>query len=158
MNIVIRAAQDSDRPSLVAMNAALQEVERALRPSRLLGAAMSAAYWQRTEALVAEAGARAWVAEADGTLLGFLVGMPEEDPLEAEAPEYRIRDAYVVPEARGRGVLRALMAEAEAEARRQGIRRLVVTALTANEGALAAYARLGFGPGFTVVQRWLPDR
>jgi GNAT superfamily N-acetyltransferase len=153
--MIIRDTRPADRAALIEMNAALQEVERALRPSRLPGADMCEAYWQRTETLVAEAGARVWVAEEDGVLLGFLVGMPDSDELEQAAPEYRIRDAFVLPAARRRGVLRTLMTAAEAEARRLGFRRLVVTALTANEAALSSYERCGYGPAFTTLERVL---
>lgn len=141
-----------DRAAVVAMNAALQEHERARRPSRRPGAAMAEAHTADTERVLDEAGEAAaalLVAEApDGRLLGFAVVVEERDGLEAEPREARLRDLYVAPEARRAGVTRALVDAARAFARARSVRRMVVTALLANAEAVAAYRALGFRETF----------
>jgi len=54
--------------------------------------------------------------------------------------------AYVRPEARRQGTLHALVREALAEGRARGATRVTLDVLTANEGAVAAWRKLGFEP------------
>jgi ribosomal protein S18 acetylase RimI-like enzyme len=54
--------------------------------------------------------------------------------------------AHVRPRARRRGVLKALMAEAAAEGKARGSTRVTLNVLVANQGAVAAWRRLGFEP------------
>ena len=55
-----------------------------------------------------------------------------------------VSKVFVVPEARGRGVARLVMAELEAIARRQGFDRLVLDTNRGNLAAVALYENLGF--------------
>ncbi|HKQ60276.1 MAG TPA: GNAT family N-acetyltransferase [Candidatus Polarisedimenticolaceae bacterium] len=61
------------------------------------------------------------------------------DPATAE-----IKRMYVVPEMRGRGVSKAILAGLEAEARRLGVRRLVLETGLRQQEAMALYRRHGF--------------
>lgn len=79
----------------------------------------------------------AWVAEQDGQVAGILVLLPEADHL-------LLDNVAVAPEAHGKGVGRALVAFAEAEARRRGhaeIRLYTHEKMTEN---IAMYPRLGY--------------
>jgi len=73
-----------------------------------------------------------FVAEEDGSILGY--GQFDANTGEVEA-------TYVLPEAHGRGVGRALLAESEARARRAGFKSIF---LSASLNAVPFYERLGF--------------
>lgn len=78
-----------------------------------------------------------WVAEQDGKVAGVVVLLPEDDHL-------LLDNVAVAPEAHGKGVGRALVAFAEAEARRRGhaeIRLYTHEKMTEN---IAMYPRLGY--------------
>ena len=65
--------------------------------------------------------------------------------LEALGPRVgELKRMYVAPEARGRGVGRALLARLEGEARARGLARLVLETGTRQHEALALYRRAGF--------------
>ena len=87
-----------------------------------------------TEEAVAEGRTRVAVA-ADGTILGFATGrLIESDVLELE-------DLFVDPDWMRRGVGRRLVADVVAQARREAVARIEVTA---NPHADAFYRSVGF--------------
>ncbi|WP_278236245.1 GNAT family N-acetyltransferase [Isoptericola sp. AK164] len=57
-----------------------------------------------------------------------------------------LKRVFVLPEHRGRGLARTLMAELEGAARRTGFRRLVLETGTAQPEAIALYTALGYDP------------
>jgi ribosomal protein S18 acetylase RimI-like enzyme len=79
------------------------------------------------------------VAEADRRLVGVLAA-----DLEAWHRRVRVEHIYVAPDARGRGVGRALVASALGFARRSGARCLWLETQNTNYGAVHFYRRLGF--------------
>ena len=103
------------------------------------------------------------IAEADGVALGGLSAFPLADlghwmPSITPTPCIYIDSAFVEPQARGRGVLRALVAALAELARQHEAHGLFVTYLPANRGALRAWQGLGFQPLVTVHQRRLDPR
>ncbi len=104
----------------------------------------------------------AWVAEADGTALGGMIGYPLPDPpappdpetpevfvpveaLVAEVPGWwLINMIAVLPEARGTGLGAALIAEAEAQARKAGAPGVALIVAASSDGAVRFYEREGF--------------
>lgn len=74
--------------------------------------------------------------EGEG-ILGFVVYWVVHD-------ELHVLDVVTAPEARRRGVARALMAEAMAEAGRRGARRALLEVRRSNAPAIALYRALGF--------------
>ena len=62
-----------------------------------------------------------------------------------------VDDIVVAQTHRGRGVGQALLAEAERLTRERGLKRLRLSVLVGNDGALKAYERFGFGP---IPARW----
>lgn len=80
-----------------------------------------------------------WVAE---DTVGTLVGTFGLEPAGAEAAE--LRRMYVAPEARRRGVARAMLAEAERIAATWGVKRLVLSTAEIQEAALALYRGAGY--------------
>lgn len=85
---------------------------------------------------------RALVAEADGELLGYALLVPAYETAWA-ASGYYLSDLHVTESARRRGVGRALVAAAAAEARRQGKSYLWWATRAWNDEAQAFYRRLG---------------
>lgn len=89
-------------------------------------------------------GAEVLVAEgADGSPLGFIHLHGARDFFTGEEHGH-VSDIVVKAEAEGRGVGRALMAEAEAWARKRGYRLLSLHVFEANARARALYAHLGY--------------
>ena len=95
------------------------------------------------------------VAEKDGELIGFLWGMLRAAP---DTPFHMPRrwllvDMLGVSEAyRGQGVGRALMEQAEAWAKAQGVSEVELSVWEFNQGAQAMYEKLGYTT--TVRRMW----
>jgi putative acetyltransferase len=76
---------------------------------------------------------------------GALRRLRETDMVRELGPRVgELKRMYVAPEARGRGIGRALLAQLEAEARTLGLARLVLETGTRQAEALALYRRAGF--------------
>lgn len=91
------------------------------------------------------------VAESDGRVVGYVrLGRPT--PLDCNAHVQQIQGLAVADEARGRGVGRALIRAAVAEARRRGARRITLRVLGHNTPARKLYESEGF-----VVEGVLPE-
>ena len=148
-----------DRAALVALNAELQEHERALRPSRRPGPEMSEAYIAELERQVAAKGddAALFVAEdRDGRVLGFVSCFVDVSVLEQDAREMRIEDVVVAAPARRQGIGRALIEAAFAFAGQRDVRRVEITVISENHDAAAMYLAMGFTPARTTLERRLP--
>jgi GNAT superfamily N-acetyltransferase len=84
------------------------------------------------------------VATAGDALVGFIHLCEEEDYYGGRCGH--VGDVVVAPEARGKGVGRALMAAGERWARERGYRLLTLNVFLDNERARALYEELGFRP------------
>jgi GNAT superfamily N-acetyltransferase len=82
------------------------------------------------------------VGEVDGKAAGYALYHPGYDS-DVAAPSLIVVDLYVEPDARGRGLGRALMAGLAEEALRIGARSMTGAVLDANAKALAFYRSLG---------------
>ena len=156
----VRPWRPQDREALLALNAELQEHERARRPSRRLGAEMTEGYTCSLEAELARKGedATVLVAESgDGDVLGFASRFVVEDESERDPRQLRIEDVVVAEGARRQGIGCALVSAAFRFASERGVPRVVLSVLTSNEEAPATYAALGFQPVLLTLERWLPD-
>lgn len=87
--------------------------------------------------------ADALVAELDGTAVGYAT-LHNAVPLESHAHVLEINGVAVDPSASGRGVGRALVEAAVAEARARGARKVSLRVLGPNAVARRLYARCGF--------------
>lgn len=102
----------------------------------------------------------------DGVIVAALAGAPGSVALVAEGPEglegvvcvttqtdyfthepvAHVEVLAVAPDARGRGVARALMNAAESWARESGLGRITLNVWVQNERARGLYEHLGYGP------------
>jgi GNAT superfamily N-acetyltransferase len=126
----IRAATDADAPAMATLLAHLgYPADAAELPERL----------RRLRAQ----GDDAFVAEVDGAAVG-LATVHARAVLHVARPVAQLTALVVPPEMRGRGVGRALVAEAERWGRARGADRLVVTTALHRADAPLFYERLGF--------------
>lgn len=94
------------------------------------------------ETMIAQGPARVFVAEADGTVLGFATyAQFRAGAGYARTMEHSI---YLDPAARGRGLGRALMAAVEADAAGRGVHSLFAGVSSANPAGRAFHAAMGF--------------
>ena len=153
---VVRPWRPADRLAVLALNAELQDHERALRPSRLPGAEMTEAYVAGLESRLvggSDAGALYVAEDGEGSVIGLVACFVDKDALEVEPAEVVMEDLVVAAGLRRRGVGRALVEVALGFARERRVRRVVVSALVVNEDALATYRALGFRPLYTRLER-----
>ena len=123
---------------------------RALRELRLAALADAPdAFWTRYEEAIERSDEewREWtalpchVAVEDGRLVGMVAGMADRD----DDTRADVIAMFVAPEARRRGVGRALVEAQVRWAEAEGYRRVGLMVNAANAGAIGLYESLGFG-------------
>jgi ribosomal protein S18 acetylase RimI-like enzyme len=128
----------------------LQDYERALHPSRQSAAEVAEAYLQRLLQRVAERSGAIFVAEDGGAVIGFIACYVKDTESLIETPAYSrygyVSDLDIAAEWRGRGLAQRLLAAAERHLAQHGVTRLRIGVLAANVAAQRAYARYGFAP------------
>lgn len=145
--ITIRPAAPGDAAALLALVRALAAYERA--PHAVVA---TEADFER--ALVASPREMdAFLAEDGERAVGFALFFPTWSTWRGR-PGLYLEDLFVVPEARGRGIGRALLVRVAEEAIRRGCARLDWQVLDWNESALAFYASLGA----EARRDWIPMR
>lgn len=114
---------------------------------RETGATFASAFLRRDDAA-------AWLAiTADEEVVGLVTAVEEERGIVfSERHVATLADAFVAPEWRRKGVLRALVAAAEEWARERGLEGCVVDHAMRNAEASSAWTRLGYGT-FAVTRR-----
>ena len=146
----VRDATPADRSVLVGFMAALNAVEHQWESDRALEPAAADEHIAYLEGLVRDQAGFMLLAEENQQPAGFLVGIEEWEDGTYIVPEARrygkITDLFVDDRSRGRGIARALLAEAERRFRANGLPAVQVTALAANEAARAAYRATGYRP------------
>jgi ribosomal protein S18 acetylase RimI-like enzyme len=87
--------------------------------------------------------ARAWLVRAEGKAVGYAV-LCMGFGIEYGGPDAFVDDLYLVPEMRGRGLGRTVMARLERDARALGLKALSLVVDPENHPARALYDRQGF--------------
>jgi putative acetyltransferase len=138
---LIRAYADEDAP---AVRALFIRINRELAPAALRTAFETYIELSLREEIdripgyYAARGGSFWIAEEAGALIGTY-GLERIDARTAE-----LRRMYVAPEARRRGIARALLAHAEQQCRAAGFTRLQLATAELQHAALAFYRAAGF--------------
>lgn len=151
--LTIRDPRPSDRTRLARWNRELAvHIARAL-PRYLatdLPARYGAVYVADRLGRIQRNGGFVLIAQWDGRPVGFVALDLPRDPSVLERWEGRptviahVQDVYLDPNARGRGIGKALFREAERRLRALAVDALYLHAATTNRGALRFYRRLGF--------------
>jgi molybdenum cofactor cytidylyltransferase len=145
----VRDAGPQDRAAIVAAIVALQNAERKLSDTRLLGEEVADTYY---DLLVEQARADGamLVAEVGGAFAGFVVGWIEQTDEICETPDSNrfgyISDICVFEPFRGRGAAAVLLRALEGRLAQHGVRRLRLNFLAGNRSAGIAYERAGYAP------------
>jgi GNAT superfamily N-acetyltransferase len=134
--VTLRAATEHDASLLLELIRELAEYERLLHQVR-------ATEERLRETLFSEPpSAEAWIAELDGVAVGFALFFQNYSTFLAQ-PGIYLEDLYVRPQARGRGVGRALLERVAQLAVERSCGRLEWAVLDWNEPALEFYRSLG---------------
>lgn len=148
-DFVVRDAQPRDRASIVVAIAELQDYERTLSDTRLPGAEVAPAYFERLWRASRDEGAML-VAETAGEFVGFAAGWVELDDEICETPDSNrygyVSDICVRAGFRGRRAAGALLGALEQRLAATGVTRLRLNFLAGNASARAAYERVGYAP------------
>lgn len=154
----IREAIPADDEAIVALIDALNRHEAGLVDDRRTDPEAARECLDRDRRRIAENGGALLVACAGERVVGFLalVFGRDEPYVRPELRDYAmIAELVVADDARGLGVGRALIAEAERRARARGAPRIMVAALAANAGALAVYRAAGYADYLVTLERRL---
>jgi ribosomal protein S18 acetylase RimI-like enzyme len=154
MAVAVRAAQESDLDSLVALDEVVRELHAALYPEDFARQADRDAVRARFAALLHETGHALIVAETDGAVAaqdGGVVGYAwTELQVRPPSPFYNRRDRIyvhhlaVAPQARRHGVAAALFRHIEQHAAAQGVGDVYLESWAANAASHAFFAAQGF--------------
>jgi len=147
---VIRPYRETDRAAVIAAEIDLQEYEHTLHDTRLPGAAVMEAYFDRLQQEVAAQSGAILIAENGGRFLGLVACVVVQDDLVQEAADSNVHgyitDIYVVPDRRGSGLAQALLRAAEDHLAPTGVSRVRINVLAGNAMARRAYEKYGFEP------------
>jgi len=139
MSLTIRNAVEADLEAIIAFIRALAEYERLADAVRLDPAVLA------RHLFGARPMAEVLIAEADGMPIGFALFFHNFSTFEGK-PGIYLEDLFVIPEARGAGAGKALLAELARLAVARGCARLEWWVLDWNAPSIAFYKSLGAVP------------
>ena len=146
-DLLIRPATAADRPALDEQELGLNLFENALVGDRNTTPEGGVAAMDRLHQRAADSGGVVLVAEAGGAVIAHLVLAYERfgPYVREELRDYAlVADLFVREPHRGRGIGRALIAEAERLARARGMKRILLGVVHGNAAAERSYRRQGF--------------
>jgi GNAT superfamily N-acetyltransferase len=148
MSVSIRVASSADGATLAALFEHVHGLHVAARPDFFrIAPPDEAAAWLAS--LVDGPSSRIWLAESDGSPIGYVLAYFHERvarPFSHPRRWCEIDQIAVVPDQRRRGAARALIQAALDEAGRRGIRDIELSSWSFNVEAHATFRRLGFTP------------
>ena len=146
MPLTIRPFAEADREAAVELFLQLNRHEFAITGDRRTDRG-GAEFCVEDMVRAVGQGAVALVAETAGLVVGLLVWVAHSDEAymaETARRHGRVQDIVIAEAHRGKGIGRALLAEAERLTREAGLTRLKLTVLSGNDVAIDAYGRFGF--------------
>ena len=159
MTISIRPARlPADEAAILSFINGLQDYEAAFEPDRRRDADFAAEHWRQLLRRHVQENGVILIAEDAGQPVGWAFAhddTAEVFVVEAERKHGFLAELYVVPEARGKGLGRALIEGCEAWARTRGHRLLTVGVLAKNPAAIRAYEGAGYAPYWITMRRYL---
>ena len=99
-----------------------------------------------------------FIAELDGRAAGWAFAYEEHGELFIAEPERRhgfLAELFVMPEARGKGLGRALIEACEGWSRGRDHKLLMIGVLSKNQAAIRAYEGSGYAPYVSLMRRYL---
>lgn len=148
--IVTRVARLPDEaPLLKQFIDKLQAVEHAVEPDRRVDDTVADEYLVQLLGTVAEQDGRIFVAEVDGTVVGWLVTYVGEDAIYVRAEDRTygyMAELFVEEPFRRQRVAHALLATAEVDFAARGLHTLEIGVLAGNAAARAAFEAMGYRP------------
>ncbi|HET7086811.1 MAG TPA: GNAT family N-acetyltransferase [Rhizomicrobium sp.] len=159
MPAIRQARLPADEPAILSFINGLQDYEAAFEPDRRRDPNFAVEHWRALEHRCAEKHGIMLIAEdASGKAVGWAFAHDEKAEVFVVEPERRhgyLAELYVVPQARGQGLGRALIEGCEAWARERGHKVLTVGVLAKNPTAIRAYEGAGFAPYGMTMRRYL---
>ena len=156
--MTVRRAVGGDAHALAALNRFVHETHLARRPDYFKPVrADEAAAWFRER--LEERTPAAWIAEAEGRPVGYVLTFFHErgeNPFHRPRRWCEIDQIAVDPEWRRRGIGRALMAAALAEADKRGLRYVELFSWAFNTDAHTLFRGFGFEPRHLRFERRAP--
>ncbi|MGN6135047.1 MAG: GNAT family N-acetyltransferase [Aureliella sp.] len=147
-----------DEPAILSFINGLQDYEAAFEPNRRRDPNFAADHWREAQHRCAERHGVMLIAEDGGKAVGWAFAHDEHGELFVIEPERRhgfLAEVFVMPEARGKGLGRALIEGCEAWAKARGHKLLTIGVLAQNQAAIRSYGGAGYAPYVTIMRRYL---
>lgn len=146
MSHTIREYTHADVEEIKECIVELQEFERLMDPSRLKGMEVAHEYLEHLLKICKEEKGKIFVVEIEGNIVGMISIYMEDDKkhLRKSAKFATISDLIVLPEFRGRGIMKELLNKAEEHAAKKGIKTVYAHVVAENNGLIEGFTRNGF--------------
>ncbi|KUO85661.1 GNAT family N-acetyltransferase [Thermoproteus sp. CP80] len=145
-NIVIRAALESDVDALADLIARLKRLNGEFDPLLKPAENLLAASKEYVKSKISSPSSVVLVAEVDGRAVGVIVGDVEDRLFYEPRMAGIIREFYVLPEFRRKGLGKRMMSEAMDALRRKGAQMIMADFPALNEIAIEFYKKMNFRP------------
>jgi GNAT superfamily N-acetyltransferase len=147
-----------DEPAILGFINGLQDYEAGFEPDRRRDPNFAAEHWRELQHRCAEKHGIMLIAEDGGKPVGWAFAHDARAELyvvENDRNHGFLAELYVVPEARGKGLGRALIEGCETWARERGHRLLTVGVLASNGRAIRSYEGAGYAAYGITMRRYL---
>ena len=148
--IVVRAAESSDKNMIIEMLQSLQDYERALHPGRRPGADVAEFRYKRITDAAENFNGAVLVAIEKSEIVGLTAGWMIIDEDQLQDMEHRehgyISVLFVSPKHRGKNIAQKLLNSIEQHLVSVGANRLSINTLARNGPAVTASRAVGFEP------------
>ncbi|MBI3675677.1 MAG: GNAT family N-acetyltransferase [Proteobacteria bacterium] len=148
----------ADKAACVSFIDGLQKYEHVLEPDRRIDAKVGEEYYAVLMKRVAENKGRIFVVESNGEAVGwavFVVDSLELYIVDEQRTCGYVAELYLKESMRGSGAGKALLAACEAEARKHGLKHLMIGVLDKNARAAKVYDAAGFSPYSLQLRKYL---